>query len=361
MRVALALAEQGRYSTSPNPCVGCVLIKDGAIVGRGYHRRAGQPHAEIVALSDAGDASRGATAYVTLEPCHHQGRTGPCTQALVDAGIVRVVYALEDPNKLVAGRGGEFLTGAGLEVTKGICSAEASVLNAGFFKRMKTGRPLVRIKLAMSLDACAALESGESQWITGPQARADVQRLRAQACVVLTGVGTVLADNPSLTVRDARFDMAGRQPRRVILDSTLRTPIGAKILALPGETLIFTGSADATQTAALEQAGAQVERIAEGRRPQLKGVFRRLAELEVNEILVEAGPTLVGQCIDARCFDELIIHLAPKLLGKRARRALDVDSPLQLADAAGLVLHTSEQLGDDIALTFRPRDRETED
>jgi len=356
MREAIALAAEGRYSTTPNPAVGCVIVRDGRVVGRGFHARAGAPHAEAAALAAAADADlRGATAYVSLEPCNHHGRTGPCAEALIAAGIARVVYAEDDPNPRVDGGGAARLRAAGVDVLGGVGAAEAATLNRGFFKRMRTGLPRVRVKLAMSLDGAVALASGESQWITGPEARAEVQRLRAESCAVLTGIGTVLADDPSLNVRDPRFDLRGRQPLRVVLDSALRMPPSARLLAIDGATLVFTASCDAAARARLEQAGAEVVGIAAGAGGlDLAAVLRELGRRGINEALVEAGPLLAGRVIDARACDELVVHVAPKLLGREAQRAFALASPLSLAAALEFDLVTVERLGADVALTLTP-------
>ncbi len=356
MRQALAQAARGRYSAAPNPAVGCVLVRDGRAVGRGFHRRAGEAHAEVAALAAAGDAAAGATAYVTLEPCNHHGRTGPCSEALIAAGVKRVVYAAEDPNPGVTGGGAARLRAAGIEVTGGVCAEAAGAEMAAFLHRARHGRPRVRVKLAMSLDGGAALASGESQWITGPAARDDVQRLRAEACAVVTGIGTVLADDPSLNVRDARFDTGGRQPRRIVLDSQLRMPSGARMLALDGETRLFVATPGGERRAALEAAGAVVESLAAGPRGlDLGALIERLAALECNDVLVEAGPTLAGRFLAEGRFDQLLVYLAPKLLGRDARRALDLPSPQRLADARDLVLVEQAPVGEDLRLVFQPR------
>ena len=356
MREAIALAAEGRYSTTPNPAVAHDDAADGRVVGRGFHARAGAPHAEAAALAAAADADlRGATAYVSLEPCNHHGRTGPCAEALIAAGIARVVYAEDDPNPRVDGGGAARLRAAGVDVLGGVGAAEAATLNRGFFKRMRTGLPRVRVKLAMSLDGAVALASGESQWITGPEARAEVQRLRAESCAVLTGIGTVLADDPSLNVRDPRFDLRGRQPLRVVLDSALRMPPSARLLAIDGATLVFTASCDAAARARLEQAGAEVVGIAAGAGGlDLAAVLRELGRRGINEALVEAGPLLAGRVIDARACDELVVHVAPKLLGREAQRAFALASPLSLAAALEFDLVTVERLGADVALTLTP-------
>ncbi len=326
MARALALARRGLYTTDPNPRVGCLIVKDGRVVGEGWHERAGLPHAEVRALEAAGAAARGATVYLTLEPCCHQGRTPPCTDALIGAGVARVVAAMEDPNPKVAGKGFAALAARGITVEQGLMAAEAEALNPGFASRMRRGRPYVRVKLAASLDGRTALADGRSQWITGEAARADVQRWRARSSAVLTGVGTVLADDPSLTVR--AFDI-GRQPLRVVLDTRLRTPPTARLLRLPGKTLIATAAdtaaAEAAERAsALRAAGAEIVVLPRTAPPERGGVslpalFEELARREVNEVLVEAGPTLSGALVAARLVDELLLYYAPHLLGDSAR------------------------------------------
>lgn len=356
LREAIELAGAGRYSTSPNPAVGCVLVRDGEVVARGFHARAGEPHAEVMALAAAGERARGATAYVSLEPCNHHGRTGPCSEALLAAGIARVVYAADDPNPAVAGGGAVRLRAAGIEVVGGLECERAMALNAGFFKRMRCGRPRVTVKLAMSLDGAMALASGESQWITGPIARAEVQRLRAAAGAVVTGVDTVLVDDPQLNVRDTRFELRGRQPWRVILDSDLRTPPAARLLQVPGPVLVLAADAGGAAADALRAAGAEVRAVARGSGGlDLGAVLDVLAALPVNDVLVEAGPRLAGRVLGAGLADELVVHLAPKLLGRTARRAFDIDSPARLADALALSLVSSARLGDDMALVFAAR------
>ena len=355
MAIALELARAGLYSAAPNPRVGCVLVNHGVEIGRGYHRRTGAPHAEVEALTKADGDPRGATAYVSLEPCNHAGRTPPCTEALIDAGIARVVYAATDPNPSVIGRGAERLRNAGIEVLGGIQSDEAAALNRGFFSRMQDGRPFVRVKIAMSMDACVALENGESQWITGEQARADVHRLRAESCAIVTGIGTVLTDDPSLNVRDHRYELHGRHPRRVVLDDRLRMPVDARILSLAGETWIFHGEGEADKASSLSNKGARIEAIAShGGRIDIGGLLARLGELEINELMVEAGPTLTSAFITEGQFDELVIYVAPKLLGRSGRRALEVESPADLARARQFDLVSCEPIGDDVRWILRP-------
>jgi diaminohydroxyphosphoribosylaminopyrimidine deaminase / 5-amino-6-(5-phosphoribosylamino)uracil reductase len=312
---ALQLARRGLYSAHPNPRVGCVIVAGDAVVAEGWHQRTGGPHAEAVALAAAGARARGATAYVTLEPCSHHGRTPPCADALVAAGVARVVYAVADANPKVAGAGAARLRAAGIEVTDGVLAAEARALNPGFFSRMERGRPWVRAKLAVSLDGRTALAGGESRWITGEAARRDAHELRARSAAILTGVGTVLADDPALTARRPDLgEIAG--PERVVLDSALRTPPGAQLLRQPGRSRLFCSRPDAARAAALQAAGAVVETVPErAGRPDLDGVLRRLGALEINEVLVEAGPALNGALLDAGLVDEIVVYLAPHVIG----------------------------------------------
>lgn len=354
MEQALALARRGRYSTPPNPCVGCVLVRDGAVIATGWHRRAGEAHAEAAALAALPpDGARGATAYVTLEPCNHRGRTPPCSDALIEAGVARVVYAAPDPNPAVAGGGAARLADAGVEVSGGLMRAASEALNPGFFHHARHGRPRVRVKLATSLDGAAALADGESRWITGEAARADVQRLRAESGAVVTGIGTVLDDDPSLNVRDPSLETAGRQPLRVVLDSRLRLPPGARLLSLSGETRVFYVRAEGDR-AALEDAGAVTESLPAGDTGvDLGAAIGRLAALGVNDVLVEAGPRLAGAFLASGRVDELVVYVAPKLLGRSSRRAFDLPSPARLADALTLELLDSTRCGDDLRLTLR--------
>lgn len=352
MARALRLAEHGRYTTMPNPRVGCVLVKDEELVGEGFHMRSGEAHAEIHALAEAGDKAEGATAYVTLEPCSHQGRTGPCCEALIQAGVARVVVAMQDPNPLVAGRGIERMRAAGIQVDVGILEEDAWTLNAGFLLRMVQGRPRVRLKMAMSLDGRTAMPSGESQWITGPEARRDVQRLRAESCAILTGVDSIIFDNARLTVRPEQLGdvedvsaetIAARQPLRVILDSTLRMPLAAACLVEPGRTLVVTvAGIQNARRAKLEQAGAEILELPAGEngRVDLAALLSWLAEHEqCNDVLVETGATLAGAMMDAGLVDELRLYLAPTLLGSEARPLLnlglermDQQRPLDILD-----------------------------
>lgn len=349
MRRAFELARRGQYTTDPNPRVGCVLVKDGVVVGEGWHERAGGLHAEAHALSLTGAAARGATAYVTLEPCDHQGRTPPCSQALIDAGIARVVYALDDPNPRVAGQGAARLRAHGIVVDAGLMAAESEALNPGFLKRMRTGLPYVRVKMAASLDGHTALASGESRWITSKAARTDGQRGRAASSVVLTGVGTILADDPALNVR---LDDSDRQPLRVVLDSNLRTPVGSRVLHRDGAVLIIAVADDPDRRKALESQDASVAIVpARNGRPDLQAVLRLLGERGANEIWVEAGPVLAGAFVGERLFDELVIYLAPTLLGEGALPLLQLPALASLDARSRLRFAEFRNVGDDLRIT----------
>lgn len=362
MARALQLARLGLFSTHPNPRVGCVIVRDGEIVGEGWHQRAGEPHAEVHALRQAGERAGGATAYVTLEPCSHHGRTGPCAEALVSAGVSRVVAAMSDPNPLVAGRGLRRLQEAGIEVRCGVLEAEAAELNAGFIKRMQSGLPLVRVKLAMSLDGRTAMASGESQWITGPAARAEVQRLRARSAAVLSGADTVLTDDARLTVRPNELQVdaeqaalaASRPPLRVLIDGRLRVPASAPFYqAGPALTLCVAETAVAGE---LRAAGHEVLVLpAANGRVDLPAALRLLGERGINELLVEAGPRLAGAFAQAGLVDEYQIFIAGKLLGSSARPLLDW--PLErMAEAPALKIVDIRAFGDDWRVLARPAD-----
>jgi diaminohydroxyphosphoribosylaminopyrimidine deaminase/5-amino-6-(5-phosphoribosylamino)uracil reductase len=346
----LQLAERGLHTTSPNPRVGCVLVKDGKNIGEGWHERAGEPHAEVHALRAAGKAARGATAYVTLEPCSHHGRTAPCADALIAAGVNRIVVAMQDPNPLVAGRGNAKLKAAGIAVECGLMEAAARELNIGFVSKMTRGTPWVRSKIAASLDGRTALANGLSKWITGEAARQDVQQWRARSCAVLTGSGTVLADDPQLNVRDIG---ATRQPLRVVLDSELRISANAKILQ-GGNMLIYTASTDEAKQAALRERGAGVvvmQAVAGGL--PLPAVLSDLAKRGINEVLVEAGKTLNGALLKAGLVDELVLYLAPQLLGDAARGLADLGELTQLEQRVALAWQDVRHVGNDIRITAR--------
>ena len=374
MARALELAERGLDTTHPNPRVGCVIAQGEEIVGEGWHERAGEPHAEINALGAAGPKAAGATAYVTLEPCSHHGRTPPCVDALIAARLARVIFALEDPNPRVRGRGAEALRRAAIVVGSGLLAAEAAELNPGFLKRMRTGRPWVRVKLAMSLDGRTALANGTSQWITGPAAREDVQYWRARSSAILTGIGTVLADDPRLDVRlpDPPSGRPRLQPLRVVLDARLQTPPGAKMLTVGGAVLIMTAadqSADevelASRRAALAERGAVIEELPAseistavdtcGLRLSLPDMLDRLGGREINELWVEAGPRLAGALLRQTLVDELILYVAPKLLGPQARPLVEMSELRSLPEAPNFMIVESGQIGDDVRLRLRPQ------
>ncbi|NIP18465.1 MAG: bifunctional diaminohydroxyphosphoribosylaminopyrimidine deaminase/5-amino-6-(5-phosphoribosylamino)uracil reductase RibD [Xanthomonadales bacterium] len=351
MGEALRLAARGVNSTHPNPRVGCVIAKDGEIVGRGWHELAGGPHAEIAALQDAGERARGGTAYVTLEPCSYEGRTPPCTEALIAAGIERVVSATRDPNPKVDGGGIRRLGEAGIEVECGLMSRVSEELNPGFLRRMRNGRPWIRIKLAQSIDGRTALHNGQSRWISGAEARRDVQSWRARSSAVMTGIGTLLADNPSLDVRKVE---TRRQPLRIIVDSRWRTPADARILAAPGEVLI-AGLADAECPRALR--AAEVERLplpARDGHVDLAALAEELAAREVNEIQVEAGGILSGALLEERLVDEILVYQAPVLLGSGARDAFTFGPLQDMNDRVELELMETAWVGRDQRLRFAP-------
>ncbi|MGH8298167.1 MAG: bifunctional diaminohydroxyphosphoribosylaminopyrimidine deaminase/5-amino-6-(5-phosphoribosylamino)uracil reductase RibD [Steroidobacteraceae bacterium] len=370
MARALGLAERGLKTTQPNPRVGCVLAQGEQIVGEGWHERAGEPHAEVNALRAAGARAVGATAYVTLEPCSHHGRTPPCVDALIAARVARVIFAMEDPNPRVSGRGAQTLRRAGIAVDSGLLAAAAAELNPGFLKRMRSGRPWVRVKLAMSLDGRTALANGASQWITGPAAREDVQHWRARSSAIMTGIGTVLADDPRLDVRlpDLAKDQSGLQPLRVVLDARLQIPPGARMLTTGGSVLILTAanhgeseSEFAARRAQLIAKGAAVEEVpaaaddasTDALRLSLPEVLDRLGRREINELWVEAGPRLAGALLEQSLADELLLYVAPTLLGPKGRPLAEIAEARELKDAPRLALIETRQIGEDLRLRLR--------
>ena len=350
MARALRLARKGLFTTTPNPRVGCVVVKDGIVVGEGWHARAGEPHAEIHALNAAAASARGATVYVTLEPCSHHGRTPPCADALIGAGVARAVAAMRDPNPQVGGSGMEKLRAAGIACAGGLMEAEARELNIGFVSRMERGRPWVRLKVAASLDGKTALNNGRSQWITGPEARRDGHAWRARACAILTGAGTVRDDDPRLTVRDVATD---RQPLRVVVDSHLETPTTARILE-GGNALVAAASEDAAKTAALRAAGAEVLVLPnpEGK-VDLVRLLQALAARGVNELHVEAGHKLNGSLLREGLVDELLIYFAPTLLGS-GREMFPLSELTDLAGRHDLKIVDLRRVGADIRILARP-------
>ena len=351
----MRLAEQAVFTAHPNPMVGCVLVRDGEVVGEGWHEVAGAAHAEINALQDAGDKAKGATAYVTLEPCAHHGKTPPCSTALIAAGVSEVVVACGDPHPMVDGKGLKALAAAGITVRSGLLQQQVEQLLAGFLSRVISIRPRVRLKIACSIDGRIAMANGQSHWITGEEARADVQRLRASSGAIMTGIGTVLADDPSLTVRDAALNPHGKQPIRVILDSELRMPMAAKMLALPGNTLVFCQNDQ--NAPGLVDAGAEVVRI-DGVNGQidLNAVLQQLADREVNDLLVEAGPAIAGQLIEQKLVDEFVIYQAPHIMGSETMGMVATPGWIDLADRQNLQITDSVQIGSDTRITAIPAD-----
>lgn len=361
MAHALELASRAMYSTDPNPRVGCVLVRNGEVVGEGWHRKAGEPHAEVYALREAGERARGATAYVTLEPCAHHGRTPPCADALVAAGVGRVVFAVGDPNPRVDGAGAARLAAAGIAVAEGCLRAEAEALNPGFLQRLRTGRPYVRVKLAASLDGRTALANGESRWITGGAARADVQRLRAHSSAVLSSAETVIRDGARLTVRDPSLEMLGRMPLRVVLDRALRVPADAPLFAEPGPVLVIASSDElaaadgGTRRAAGPRSGVEVVGVrASGRALDLGATLDVLAARHVNELLVEAGPELSGAFVAARLVDELVLYVAPHLLGDGALPLVRLPQLREMSERPEFELRDVVRIGGDVRLTLIP-------
>ncbi|EGW22102.1 bifunctional diaminohydroxyphosphoribosylaminopyrimidine deaminase/5-amino-6-(5-phosphoribosylamino)uracil reductase RibD [Methylobacter tundripaludum] len=351
MAQAISLAKKGRYTTDPNPRVGCVLVRDGEVIGQGWHVKAGQGHAEVEALKNVPDA-KGATAYVTLEPCSHQGRTPPCCDALIKAGVSRVVAAMQDPNPQVSGSGLKKLKVAGIEVICGVLQEDALALNRGFIKRMTDSRPFVRSKLAMSLDGRTAMASGESKWITSNEARADVHRLRAESSAILTGINTVLADDPAL---NARVDGDVLQPVRVVLDTHLNMPVTAQMAKLPGRSLILTCAQDEQKQGALQQVGFEVYQLpCKNGRLDLQAVMDFLGQQQINELLVEAGSVLNGALLDEDWVDEYVIYMAPCILGDQGRGLFNLPGLQQMADKKQLKLRDVRQVGQDLKLTYTP-------
>jgi diaminohydroxyphosphoribosylaminopyrimidine deaminase / 5-amino-6-(5-phosphoribosylamino)uracil reductase len=363
MARALQLARLGQYSTAPNPAVGCVLVDSrGAAVGEGWHRRAGEPHAEVHALDAAAGRARGGTAYVTLEPCSHHGRTPPCVNALIEARVTRVVAAMTDPNPKVAGGGLRLLGQSGIASAAGLLERDARELNRGFVARMTRGRPWVTVKLGTSVDGRTALADGSSQWITSVHARADVQRLRARASAILTGIGTALADDPALTVRDAALELHGREPLRVVFDAQGRLASTSKLGSDGKATLVFTTTAGVAALhsrfdPALPSLRVEAMPVDSTGRIDLAAALQRLAELECNEVLVEAGAGLAGSFMTSGLVDELVLYVAPTILGDTARPPFNLPRPLSaLAERPAYVFHDVCRVGPDLRLTLRPQE-----
>ena len=351
MARALRLARRGLFTTTPNPRVGCVLVRDGAIVGEGWHRRAGEAHAEVNALAMAGDKARGATAYVTLEPCSHHGRTPPCADALIAAGVVRVVAAMQDPNPQVAGRGLAALDAAGIATECGLMAEEAAELNVGFVSRMTCGRPWVRLKLAASLDGKTALNDGRSQWITGAAARRDGHRWRARACAILSGIGTVREDDPQLNVREVATE---RQPLKIVVDSRLTLSPEARVL-VGGALVVCAEIGDSVRADALHQRGAELLCLPDGAgRVDLRALLNELGRRGINELHVEGGSRLNGALLEAGLVDELLIYLAPCLIGDTARGLFSLPPLASLDDKHSVSIRDLRRVGDDLRLLARP-------
>lgn len=347
MTQALRLAAQRLYTTTPNPRVGCVIVKNAQLIGEGAHLKAGEPHAEVHALRMAGEQARGATAYVTLEPCSHFGRTPPCADALIQAGISRVVVAMQDPNPLVAGKGIARLQAQGIAVTVGVCEAQAQALNAGFIMRMTRQRPYIRLKVAASLDGRTALSNGASQWITSADARRDVHHWRAQSCAIVTGVGSVLLDDSSLTVRDVR---TSRQPLRVIVDSRLRIPLDAKVLQ-DGHALVAYAQQDAAKLEALQARGIKLLHAPnEHGQVDIPALIQALATLPCNEVLVEAGAALNGSLLQSGLVDELLLYYAPKLMGHTSHGMFALPELSQMSEVRDLNILDVRHFGPDIRI-----------
>ncbi len=356
MARALILAERGRYTTDPNPRVGCVLVKNGEIIGEGWHERAGQAHAEVYALNHATQSVEGAVAYITLEPCSHHGRTPPCCDALVAAGISRLVVAMHDPNPLVAGQGLARCKDAGMDVVVDVLKEQAQALNEGFISRMTRKRPFVRSKIAMSLDGRTALANGESQWITSPPAREDVHRFRAQSSAILTAIGTVLVDNPTL---NARVDFPLVQPVRVVLDSQLKLMPNAKMRDIDGAIWVLTCSENAAKKATLERAGFDVYVLpAYHGRLDLHAVMAFLAQKEINNVFVEAGASLNGALLEANLVDEWLIYMAPCVLGDKGRGIFVLPELTAMKNKSRFHWQNVRHVGADLRLTLSRKSNE---
>ncbi|MBC8520208.1 MAG: bifunctional diaminohydroxyphosphoribosylaminopyrimidine deaminase/5-amino-6-(5-phosphoribosylamino)uracil reductase RibD [Gammaproteobacteria bacterium] len=350
MARAHKLAAKGLYTTDPNPRVGCLLVKSGEIVGEGFHQYAGGPHAEINALNQAGEAANGATAYVTLEPCSHFGKTPPCSDALIEAGVSRVVVALEDSNPEVSGGGIRRMQDAGIAVQSGLSPQETEMLNPGFLSRMRSKRPFIRLKMAMSVDGRTAMSSGESRWITGADARMDVQRLRARSSAIMTGVGTILADDPSLNVREISGDF--KIPVRIVLDPDAKTPASAKLFSIDGEIIMAVATDASIPSEWSERKNVKVIRLDRSSRGlDLQQLMGYLAQLEMNEIHVETGATLAGELVRHQLVDEIVLYMAPVLMGSDARPLLDIQLK-EMDEKISLKIKEIRMVGGDLRMTL---------
>lgn len=360
MAKAILLAKHGLYTTRENPRVGCVIVKDGKLIGEGFHAYAGEPHAEINAINSIQlDDLNGSVFYVTLEPCAHTGKTPPCVDALIQAKPKQVVIAMQDPNPLVAGKSIAKLKQNKIEVIEGVLETEAFALNKGFIKRMTCGLPYIRLKMAMSLDGKTALKNGRSEWISGVESRKDVQKLRAQSCAILTGINTVISDDPSLNVRltstDLNLTKDIQQPVRVILDSGLKMPINAKMLSIEGKTWVFTTSNDANKVDQLKNAGCRVFQLSDNeQRLDVTQVMLTLAQLGVNEVHTECGSHLAGSLLKEQLVDEMVVYMAPKILGAQAQSLLDFGELTQMDQAIDVNIENITSIGQDLKLQFKP-------
>lgn len=360
MAKAINLAKKGLFTTRENPRVGCVIVKNGELIGQGFHAYAGEAHAEINAINSMSfDAVKDSVVYVTLEPCAHTGKTPPCVDVLINAKPKQVIIAMQDPNPLVAGKSIAKLKKQGIDVVEGILEDEAFALNKGFVKRMSCDLPYCRLKMAMSIDGKTALKNGQSEWISGAESRRDVQRLRAQSCAILTGINTVMADDPSLNVRltsaELGLNKELQQPIRVVLDSQLKMPLNAKMLALSGETWVFTSTNDEAKSALLEQAGCIVFQLSDNAQPlNLTQVMNVLAQQGINEVHTECGSRLAGGLIKAQLVDEMIVYMAPKLLGAQSQSLLDFGELSQMDQALDVTIQNVTTIGRDLKLQLKP-------
>ena len=360
MAKALRLANKGLYTTRSNPRVGCVIVKNNSIIGQGFHAYPGEPHAEINALNDVKDSVEKATVYVTLEPCVHHGKTPPCSQALVDANVSRVVIAMLDPNPIVNGKGFQQLQTNNIKTTCNIMAAEAAALNKGFIKRCTNNRPYITVKSAISLDGKTALSSGESKWISSDASRKDVQKLRARSCAILTGIETVLSDDPSLSVRLDKHELELRkeiqQPIRVVLDTQLRIPLNAKILQPANEVIIYTCSNNSEKLSALKSLNIEVvQKQRHNNGISMKNIMADLASREINEVLVEAGSTLVGSLLEEKLVDEMIVYMAPHIMGNASSGLADIPNIKTMQDRIQLEMQEFRKIDQDIKMIFNPQ------
>lgn len=368
MQQAIDLAKKGLYSTKPNPAVGCVLVKEGEVVGQGWHQKAGQPHAERVALANAGNQAHGATAYVTLEPCSHFGRTPPCADGLIEAQVAKVVVAMQDPNPVVSGQGIERIRKAGIEVLVGVLESEAKQINLGFIRNMEKQLPFVRLKMASSLDGRTAMENGESYWITGEESRLEVHRMRARCGALITGIGTVLADNPSLTVRLTDDELAklnlnqeNCHPIRVVLDPNLSMPLDAKMLSLPGRTILMTSRETAERSSevvdAIHAKGVEMVAVsAENDRLDIESILRYLAEVEqINDVMVESGAIVAGAFIQSGLVNEIHSFIAPSLMGNMAKPMFVLPGLDCMDDKINLSIQSMDRFGEDARIILVPK------